>query len=390
MLKKYCEDCALPESFHVQSWIEEIRRSLLPQPRIFRRLEPFFAFLLERFFRIIGLVKMESNFSLFDIQARSACFIKEARARGVEFKAAKGPFGYTNHFWAEVHGRQVTFDSLPLAGHVGKHDISFVDCKERTKKYLEKGNFPIAAGKFFWFWQEKQALNYGISKLGFPLVVKPRGGSVARHVTTDIGNEKGLKLAINKAIVYSPVFTVERFIGDAFVHRATVVDFDYVAVVRQEPASVTGDGKSTIQELATEKNNSRVENPVLHKIVIDKTTAACLNERNYDLKTVLRMGEAVYLQKDPFVRLGGDLCEVTSGVHPDNLQLFKDIAKFFDMRLVGIDFMVLDISKSWRNQETAVLELNSAPCIEVHQYPSSGKPQNVARAVSDLFFKYYL
>jgi cyanophycin synthetase len=76
--------------------------------------------------------------------------------------------------------------------------------------------------------------------------------------------------------------------------------------------------------------------------------------------------------------------------HPDNIQLFKDIAKFFDIRLVGIDFLVPDISSSWQNQQCAVLELNSVPCIETHHFPSSGAPQNVANALVDLFFKYYL
>jgi cyanophycin synthetase len=37
-----------------------------------------------------------------------------------------------------------------------------------------------------------------------------------------------------------------------------------------------------------------------------------------------------------------------------------------------------------------VLELNSVPCIEMHHFPSSGTPQNVAKALVDLFFKYYL
>ena len=82
--------------------------------------------------------------------------------------------------------------------------------------------------------------------------------------------------------------------------------------------------------------------------------------------------------------------EVTDIAHPDNIQLFKDTAKIFDTRLVGLDFIVPEIEKSWKNQNCAILELNSVPCIELHHFPSSGEPKNVAGAVTNLFVKYYL
>lgn len=359
-------------------------------------MESFFNFSLEKTFSLIGLIKMRDDFLLSEIQMRSACFIDEARKRGVEFKAAKGPVGYTNHFCAEIGGKKIRFESLPVANHVSKYDVSFVDCKQRTKNHLLKGGFPIAEGKSFRVWQRGQAIKYGVNKLDFPLVVKPRSGSVARHVTTNIKSKEELQKAIDKAVVYSPAFVVERFVENSFVYRATVVDFDYVAVVKQIPANVVGDGNSTIQELVKKKNDDKRRGELhqkeftLYKIIINETAIKLLSEKNYNLYTTPQKDELVYLQKNPFLKLGGDLVEVTEKVHPDNIQLFKDIAKFFDIRLVGMDFLVSDISSSWENQNCAVLELNSVPCIEMHHFPSSGTPQNVANALVDLFFKYYL
>ncbi|MBI2577525.1 MAG: hypothetical protein HYV77_01635 [Candidatus Wildermuthbacteria bacterium] len=100
--------------------------------------------------------------------------------------------------------------------------------------------------------------------------------------------------------------------------------------------------------------------------------------------------EIIYLQKDPFLKLGGDLVEVTPSIHRDNLKLFRDLARFFDIRITGIDFLAHDIGMSWKNQPCAVLELNSMPCIELHHFPSSGAPTNPAKALADMFFKYYL
>jgi len=396
MFKKYCKDCGLPAAYHIQTWLDEFTNTLLPRLAFLKRLNPFFDILLEKTFESIGVIKMRGDFLLSEIQMRSACFIDEARKRGVKFKAGKGPFGYTNHFCAEIGNRKIRFESLPAAEYISKYDVSFVDCKERTKNHLNKGNFPVAEGKSFWFWQKGRAIKYGVNGLGFPVVIKPRSGSVARHVTTNINNKKDLRRAIDKAIVYSPAFVLERFIKDSFVYRATVVDFNYVACVRQVPANIVGDGNSTIQELVNEKNEDKRRGELhqkeftLYKVVIDNATERLLTGKGYNLETIPRKDEIVYLQKNPFLKLGGDLVEVTKKVNPDNIQLFRDIAKFFDIRLVGMDFLVPDISISWKNQHCAALELNSVPCIEMHHFPSSGTPQNVARALVDLFFKYYL
>ena len=394
MKKFYCPDCGMHSAYHFNTWLEEITNSLMPKLRLPRRLNSWFDVIFEKVFSGIGLIKMRDDFLFSEIQMRSACFIDEARKRGIKFQAAKGPVGYTNHFCAEVNGQKIRFESLPVAEHASKYDISFVDCKERTKNHLKKSAFPIADGKSFWFWQKNRALKFGSNELGFPLVVKPRGGSVARHVTTNIRSRDELLKAINKAVIYSPAFVVERFVENSFVYRATVVDFDFVAVVKQVPANVVGDGNSTIRELIEMKNNKRGEpnqkDFTLYKIVIDETTTKLLSEKGYTLETRPKKDEIVYLQKNPFLKLGGDLVEVTNVVHPDNIQLFKDIAKFFDIRLVGMDFLVPDITSSWRNQQCAVLELNSVPCIEMHHFPSSAKTRNVANALVDLFFKYYL
>ena len=84
------------------------------------------------------------------------------------------------------------------------------------------------------------------------------------------------------------------------------------------------------------------------------------------------------------------MIEVTNKAHPENIQLFKEIAKFFDVRLVGIDFLAKNISLPWKKQKCGIIELNSLPCIDMHHFPTSGQPQNVAEKVVDLSLKYYL
>lgn len=393
--KKYCPDCGLKNHFFI--WTDELFNHLYPFKSdnfLTKRLGKYFDVFLEKFFLALGLISLEKNLPSKDIPPRSTYFINEAKKFGFKFKLVKSVFGYTNHFQMEKNGKIYRFDSLPLAEFTNKSKINFVDDKWLVKKYLQKFNFPVAPGKSFWFFQKKKAVSYG-NKLGFPLVVKPRCGSFSRHTTTNIKNTEELKYAINKVLKYSPDFIIEKFISNAYVFRATVIDFDFVACVKQIPANVVGDGISSIRQLIDNKNNHPLrgkpdqKESILYKIVENKTTESLLKERGYNFSTIPEIGETVYLQRDPFLKLGGDLIEVTEDTHHDNVKLFKKIAKLFDIKVVGIDFLAQDISISFKNQNCAILELNSCPCIEIHHVVSSGKPQNVAGALVNMVLKYY-
>lgn len=394
--KNFCKDCGETSIYHIQTWLEEIIGRFISSRLVPKWFELFLDVALEKIFIFSGLISAQDNFDYSDFQPRSACVIAELRKRGVKIKALRGPFGYTSHFRAEAGGKVARFASLPTADFASKRVAWLAEDKAQTKDRLKKGGFPIAEGRSFYFWQKKNAMQYGVKELGFPLVVKPRGGSVSRHVSTNIRDPNALEKAIAKAVAYSPAFVIERFIYGADVYRATVVDFNVAGCVRQVPANVVGDGVSTIRALINEKNSNPARGEpqqkkyVLNKIVQNETTKKLLNEKKYNFSSVPKLGEVVFLQNDPFIKLGGDLAEMTGETHPDNLKLFSEAAKFFDMRVAGIDFMAEDISRSYKEQRCAVLELNSVPCIDFHHFPSSGSPQNVAGAVADLFFKYYL
>ena len=247
--KRFCKDCGMPSTYHIQTWMDELTNRFLPRLVLPRKIELLFDILLEKFFTFLRLASLRSDFTRSDIQLRTTCFIKESKKRGIKFKVLRGPFGYTNQFRAEINNKVFRFEGLPIADFASKYGAQLVDDKKRTKSYLLKGNFPVAKGATFWFWQKKRAIEFGVQQIGFPLVIKPRSGSASRHVTTDIRNIEKLKQAINKAIVYSPAFIIEKFISNTFVHRATVIDFDFVACVKQIPANVVGNGVLTIREL---------------------------------------------------------------------------------------------------------------------------------------------
>jgi cyanophycin synthetase len=337
-----------------------------------------------------GIVNLTEHFALSDIQMRSACVIKEARRRNFRCEIVRGPGGrYLNYFYMHLFGRVIRFDRLPAMDERRWRGAALVSCKERTKRHLARGGFPVPEGRTFWFWQRGQAIEYGLRGLGLPLVVKPRQGSVARHVTTNIRTGEDLKHAITRVLRYAPSFIVERYVTNAHVYRATVVGAEIVVCARQVPARVIGDGRSTVADLVRKKNvlrerKARKHQCVTHPIVTNSATDRVLGEQGYTLHSVPPERAVVDIHHDPFLALGGDVEEVTGHVHPDTTVFLRSIARHFDMNLVGIDIMLSDIGRTWRDQECAVLELNSVPCIELHHYPSSGTPQNVAGAIMDM------
>lgn len=376
--------------------MEELSRRSLPPLKLPKKILEITELFIEKIFTIPRLARFKTDFTISsNVPLRAFLFTEEMKKRGAACSALHSFAGFTNHIKIDIHGKTFRFDGFPTAEFASKYDSRITDDKVLAKEHCKIGGFPIAEGQSFWFWQKNKAIRFG-TNLGFPLVVKPRGGSVSRHVTTNITNLDHLKKAVRHAIAYSPSFIIEKFIPNTSVIRATVVDFDFVACVKQVPANVVGEGVSTIRTLIDLKNlDPRRGEPhqnqfVLNKIVRNDMTKTLLREKGYSIDSIPKKGEIVYLQRDPFLKLGGDLVELTPTVHPENVKLFKDLARHFDIRITGIDFLAEDISKSWREQSCAILELNSLPCIELHHFPYSGTPTSPARALADMFTKYYL
>jgi len=395
---KSCKDCGpLPVS-HFQNWVDDLAYLIIPR-RLFNFLPPKFlnkiSVLLEKIFIKSKLLSPESEFPRHLISLRSMVFMEEAKKHGINFCALKSPFRYTNYFLMRLGGKSFSFEGLPRAEFLGSHISQIIDDKSLVKFYLSKFNFPVAEGKSFLWFEKNRAYKWAIKKLGFPLVVKPRLGSISHHITVNIQDIDSLKSAIKKAIAYSPAFIIEKFIPKTNIYRATVIDSDFVACVQRMPAHIIGDGIHTIEELIEIKNqdprrgNPRQKDTTLYKLVINDDTERLLSNKGYNFNSVPKRREIVYLQEKIILDLGADLIEMTPKIHPDNLQLFKDAAKLFDVRLVGIDFLAKNISASWKNQTCAIIELNSLPYIDMHHFPTKGKPVNISNKLVKMVFKYY-
>jgi D-alanine-D-alanine ligase-like ATP-grasp enzyme len=212
-------------------------------------------------------------------------------------------------------------------------------------------------------------------------------GSRSRHTTTHIQTAEELISAFQRAKVLCPwVIVEEEEVG--FVYRGTVIGGQLVAVLRREPPMVVGDGTHTIAELvAIENKNPLRDGKVFHKITIGEEARAELARQNLTLASVVRKGHIVTFSQKASRGIGGGTTDVTDFIHSDNRAMLEDAAQVVGDPLMGIDFILPDITKSWKTQERCgIIESNSMPFIDLHHYPLVGTPRNVAGALWDLVY----
>lgn len=311
---------------------------------------------------------------------RSLVVVREAKKRGINIKNLAFFGKTTSHFSIELNGVKTYFESLPHMRIENTLPINFDD-KVLFKNLLLNAGLPYPRGRSFR--TVESALEYVNNELNFPVVVKPRSGSLSKHTTCNIMSESELKEAIRIAQILDKDFIVEEFIKGG-VQRITVVDGTVAAACLREPPNVVGDGVHTVEELVAIKNQdplrgvSSQKNFTLHHIRITERTHALLSKQNMDVESVPQKGQKIYLHDKVILACGADVHDTTDTIHPDNNDLFVTVSELCKSPVVGIDFIAEDISKSFKKQKSAIIEANSVPYIDMHHYPVTGTPRNVA------------
>jgi len=157
-------------------------------------------------------------------------------------------------------------------------------------------------------------------------------------------------------------------------------------VVKRDQPEVIGDGIHTLRELMEEENKRPERNgPIFHKITVDAETEKELKRENITMDDIPKKGIVVTFSQKTSRACGGTTTEVTDIVHPENKKILEHVANFLKDPLVGVDFIMEDITKPWyEEQHCGIIECNSLPFIDLHHYPLFGKPNNVAEKLWDL------
>lgn len=284
-----------------------------------------------------------------------------------------------------IRGIATTFDA---DSHL---DSDFTTRKDDCKTFLSTLGFPVPQGRIVS--KLNEALD-AVDRLSYPVAVKPVVGHKGIGVTANVHTDEDLEAAFDRAVDAiepdQPIrVIVEQSIAGADF-RLLCVDGKFVAATERRPASVTGDGVSTIQELIDRANRSsdRSDTPTspLGKIKVDDAMHRYLDEQNLSLDSVLDSNQTVYLRKVANLSSGGLSIDATSIVHPDNIVLAQDVAQHFRLTCLGIDVITRDLSRSWKEGNFAIIEINAAPGVFMHLKPAVGESVDVAAHILRTFF----
>ena len=306
----------------------------------------------------------------------------EGKERGIvmeEFRLADLP---RNIFLARLPtGKKLAFEGIPLpASELDR--VHWMDDKAELKKQFRKLGLPVAKGGDARSRSEAKRIFKSITS---PAIAKPHSGSGSRHTTLHLKTEEDLMRGFDIAHQVSPSVVIEEELVGS-VYRATVVDGKFAAALRRDQPYVSGDGKRTIIELVAEANTHPARSgPYFHKMHLDDVADAELAWQGLTKDSVPEKGRQVTLHHRSTWAVGGTTADVTDEVHPYNITLFEEVARILKAPIVGIDFIIEDITKPWKEQERCgILECNSMPFFDNHHLPFEGKPRNVAALIWDM------
>lgn len=208
------------------------------------------------------------------------------------------------------------------------------------------------------------------------IVVKPAMGEQGQGISVDIRSEPDLKAAIRRAAAVGGHVVLEEFCeGDDL--RIVVIGYRVVAAAIRRPASITGNGESTIASLIERQSARRAAaTGGESKIPVDDETQRCLAGQGLDMDCILEDGRQVAVRKTANLHTGGTIHDVTESLHPTLREAAETAARALRIPVVGLDFLVPAVD----GPEYVVIEANERPGLANHE------PQPTAQRFIDLLF----
>jgi cyanophycin synthetase len=284
------------------------------------------------------------------------------------------------------YGRRMQFIQASLPGTISSIAVDLAKDKQLAKQLLKENGVPVPNGGAVTSEHEAVAL---AEELGYPVVVKPMDANQGKGVTVNITEVGQVKEAYRRASYFAPSVLVEKhIIGKDY--RILVVGNKVSAVAERKPPHVTGDGIHTITELVAEENKNPKRGlgheKALTQICLDSVAKEFLARSGFSVNDIPEVGEVVYLRENGNLSTGGSAQDCTAHIHPENIEYAIKAAHVLGLDVAGVDMVVDNISQPITLQEGAIIEVNAAPGLRMHLFPSVGESRNVAADILDYMY----
>ncbi len=245
--------------------------------------------------------------------------------------------------------------------------------KDYASFFMEQFGYPVVPGSRTFFstrWSQSlgitgrgltEAFEYA-QQLGFPVIVKPNGGSLGKGVAL-VRQPDEFKPAMRAVLTRHRVGLVQTVVpGDDF--RVVVLDNRVMAAYQRLPLHILGDGEHTVEQLLSQKLAGLAEQ---HRHVAipahDSRLESKLRAQDLTMNTVVEPGRRVVLLDNANLSSGGEAVDVTESMHPEFARQAVQLTKDMGLRLCGVDIMV-DGDISQVPDKWWVIEINASPGLD--------------------------
>jgi cyanophycin synthetase len=272
-----------------------------------------------------------------------------------------------------------------ITGATNNIAVGIASDKQLTKTLLDQAGCPVPAGETVTTLAAAQRIARRIGTV----TIKPLDANQGKGVTTTCSTPEEVERAFEFARKYGRHVIVEEYLRGRD-YRVLVTGKKIAAASWRRPPHVTGDGVHSIRELVEIENRNPARGDghtnILTKIPLDEIAAQVVAKAGYDFDSVPPEGESVDLRGNANLSTGGTAEDVTDLLPEETREICIRAARTIGLDVAGIDIVCQDISQPLREQRGGIIEVNAAPGIRMHQYPSRGTPRDAGAAIVEALF----
>lgn len=281
--------------------------------------------------------------------------IEEARRRGINVEPIDPEAGY---FRLRLGGRSVVCRES-LTELTSAIAMSRCDDKRITRRILQKAEIAVPAQIL----ADDAETNVSFLEKHGSIVVKPARGEQGKGISVDIREAEAMNDAIQDAAQHADDVILEQFVEGEDL-RIIVIGQEFVAAAVRRPPEIIGTGRHTIEQLLEKYNRRRAAaTGGESRVPIDLETRRVIAAAGYELSSVLEVGESLSVRKTANLHTGGTIHDVTSEVSATLKKAAVDAATALDIPVVGLDFIVPDVT----GDEYVIIEANERPGLANHE-----------------------
>lgn len=327
---------------------------------------------------------MIDDAELATLRANPRFLIRALQARGVDVEL----FDFQQQVFRARLDDHTEWLADTFSSRVPASAAMLANDKWVVKRILEGAGLPVSEGNRFTCGQIDDAVLYA-AFLGFPVILKPADSSQGRGVRGPLSTAEEVEEAAEACCRHpasSGLFMLERLhLGQEV--RLFIAQTGAYAAVRRQPASVVGDGISTIAQLAQRETQRRTQprRTCEGAIELDPAVERHLARSGWSMDAVPAEGERVYLRG--YVEgSGASVDDLTTELHPGYAELGLRALVALGLPYAGLDFLSADPTQDPSTHEARILEVNANPGLGMHHAPGRGPGRDVAGVIAELLF----